>query len=231
MTDADTLLRPPFANPPVDLQRVFRSLLAALAEPGRTLPLPLAVAPGPIHPALAAVAATLLDDSTTVWVGEAAAGSPAARWLAFHTGARTVADPDDADFVIAAHPDDLPPLASLRHGTLESPERSAVVVVALDDRAADARRLGDAPRAANARDDAASDGDASGNDVRYRLSGPGIETEREIALPTAAGILDERGRLEHPFPLGIDCFFVTAAPAEVVGLPRTTRVELAAGRR
>ena len=63
-----------------------------------------------------------------------------------------------------------------------------------------------------------------GEGQRLRLTGPGIETTREIAvagLPT--GFFALRDRLCR-YPLGFDLFIVDGS--DVIGLPRSTRIEV-----
>ncbi|MFG1923060.1 phosphonate C-P lyase system protein PhnH [Cryptosporangium sp. NPDC048952] len=86
--------------------------------------------PAPLSAAAAAVAQTLCDEDTPVWLDRALAGSGAvAAWFAFHTGAPVVADHAEAAFVFATRFENLPPLAELAVGTAEEPHRSATVVL------------------------------------------------------------------------------------------------------
>ncbi|MBN3855605.1 phosphonate C-P lyase system protein PhnH, partial [Paraburkholderia sp. Ac-20340] len=92
----------------------------------------------------------------------------------------------------------LPPLDAFACGTAESPEQSATVFVRVDS------LTGGAP---------------------LTLSGPGIETTQSF---TPAGLparfWQERAALAPLFPCGIDFYFVCGA--QLVGLPRTTCVEV-----
>ncbi len=54
-----------------------------------------------------------------------------------------------------------------------------------------------------------------------RLTGPGIKTAAQLSLPETAAFAANRAL----FPLGFDCFFT--AGAQVAGLPRSTKVEVA----
>ncbi len=54
-----------------------------------------------------------------------------------------------------------------------------------------------------------------------RLTGPGIKTAAHLSLPETAAFAANRAL----FPLGFDCFFT--AGAQVAGLPRSTKVEVA----
>lgn len=194
---APALPAPGFDDPPRDAQRAFRAVLDALARPGIAVPLtgpgrpPAALGPG-----LAAVALTLLDTDCTVWLGgPLAVDAETIAWLDFHTGARRVADPAEAGFLITG-PAALPPLDTLELGTDEAPHLSATVIL-------DVR-------------------EGSGPD-RYTASGPGVNGTVELAAPWAPpGFAAAWARNTAQFPRGADLLLTGAA--EVTGLPRTTRL-------
>jgi alpha-D-ribose 1-methylphosphonate 5-triphosphate synthase subunit PhnH len=211
MTTA-ALPAPGFADPTRDAQRAFRAILDALAHPARTFPLAgPAEPPAVLGPGLAAVALTLLDEDSVVWLGGALGSDPeTAGWLAFHTGARRTSEPAAADFVIAA-PDALPPLASLALGTDEAPHLSATVVL-------------------DARGHAAADPSAarftSGLNTRFTAHGPGIDGTAALAAPWAPeGFAAAWQHNTELFPRGVDLLIVDADT--VTGLPRTTRLTVA----
>lgn len=86
-----------FADPPRDAQRCFRAVLAAFAEPGTIQPLgAVARPPSPLPAGLGAIALTLADHETPVWL--APAYCAAAGWLTFHTGAPVSTDRAAARF-------------------------------------------------------------------------------------------------------------------------------------
>lgn len=188
-----------FARPVFQTQAVFRVLMAALAEPARPLPLPVEAAPpAPLPPGLGAVALTLLDPDTPVWLDPALAASQLVRaWLAFHTGAPVAAEPMDAAFALVVDPLRLPPLAAFAQGTAEYPDRSTTLVIAVD-------RFDTDPSAP-------------------LLTGPGFEAPRRFrALPERAGFQDQWAANRALFPRGVDVVFV--AGGLVAGLPRSTRL-------
>jgi alpha-D-ribose 1-methylphosphonate 5-triphosphate synthase subunit PhnH len=197
---------PGFADPTRDAQRAFRSILAALALPTRPRPLPeLAEPPAALGAGLAAVALTLLDEDSVVWLGGALGDdAETTAWLAFHTGARRADDPAAADFVITA-PDALPPLESLALGTDEAPHLSATVM--LDVRGA-------------------ADGTARFTALTFEAQGPGIDGTAALAAPWAGdGFAAAWRNNNDQFPRGVDLLLVDADT--VTGLPRTTRLTAA----
>lgn len=187
-----------FADPVLDAQRGFRALMEAFASPGTLRPLDLALAPpAPLTRELAAVALTLCDHDSPLWLDSHLCGSAAVcDWLKFHAGTPLVDDPARAHFALATDAGILPSFNSFAPGTDQYPDRSTTVVIALPALA------GGAP---------------------LTLSGPGIENRRTISpfgLPGdfPAQWLENRSK----FPRGIDLLLV--ARGAVIGLPRTTRI-------
>ena len=94
MPDAATI-QPGFADPVLESQSAFRALMRAMARPGRAEALPgLEHAPPPLSPVAAAVALTLIDHDTPVWLDAPLAVQAVRAWLAFHTGAPVIEAPD-----------------------------------------------------------------------------------------------------------------------------------------
>jgi alpha-D-ribose 1-methylphosphonate 5-triphosphate synthase subunit PhnH len=186
-----------FADPVHDSQQVFRTLLTALAEPGRALALPRRVesaAEVGLCPALAAMVLTLADVDTPLhWPQLAPAG---AAWLRFHVGAPLAEAAGAAVFVIAF---DAPPrMAALAAGSDEAPAGSATLLLRL------ARLDGGTP-------------------MRWR--GPGIDGARTVALPLPAGFWDDWSAQHARFPIGVDV--IATDGERVLGLPRSTAVQAA----
>ncbi|RQH05380.1 phosphonate C-P lyase system protein PhnH [Paraburkholderia dinghuensis] len=196
-------LAPGFADPVHDTHAVFRTLLDALARPGRIgvietrLPAADAVH-GAERAGLAAFASllALCDYATPVWLAQPDEALAAA--LRFHAGAPLTDVPALAAFAYVHDAASLPPLETLASGTPESPEQSATVFVRVD----------------------SLTGGAS-----ITLRGPGIEDAHAIA---PAGLPErfwqERTALAAQFPCGIDIYLVCGD--QLVGLPRTTYVEM-----
>ena len=200
-----------FADPVHDAQGVFRAVLLALARPGQVQAVHAAlVPPSPLSPLMAAVALTLLDQDVTAWLSPSlaqGAGEASVRgYLAFHTGTRSITAPGMANFIVCAAPADIPALETLAQGTPAYPDRSATVIV--DVSGVDVSGVLEAPS------------------VSATLSGPGLEHPLAIAIPGFSRALwrqlhDNHGR----YPLGVDLVVCTAGG--VIGLPRSTRIEVA----
>jgi alpha-D-ribose 1-methylphosphonate 5-triphosphate synthase subunit PhnH len=187
-----------FADPVFDAQRVFRAVMNALARPGSIQSLGVALDPPPGLPAgLAAIALTLADHETPLWLdGTLAACGAVTAYLRFHTGATLVPDPADAAFALVADPAGILPFDRFSPGTAEFPDRSTTLVLAVE----------------TLRDE-----------EPLTLAGPGIAVRAHLAAaPRPADLAARLAANGVLFPRGVDLLFVTAR--EVVGLPRTTRI-------
>lgn len=191
-------LRPGFADPGRAAQGVFRAVLDALARPGTVRPLPALIEPPPpLTASLAAIALTLADAETPLWLDPAlAASAEVALLLRFHTGAPLVSEPGEASFALIADPARCPAFASFAQGTQEYPDRSATVVLAVESL-------------------------AEGETLALR--GPGIaEVNRLRARPLPADIVSRLAANRALYPRGVDVLL--AGPDCVAGLPRSVDV-------
>src|SRR5262249_15571727 len=100
------VLAPAFPEPALASQAVFRAVMDALARPGKVVALPRAMAaPAPLSGTAAALACTLLDYETPVWLDATLSKAPqVAEWIRFNTGAAITADPQQASFAFIADP-------------------------------------------------------------------------------------------------------------------------------
>lgn len=190
-------MRPGLADPVLDAQGIFRSVLDALAHPGRVVTVPSAPEPpAPLGPATAAVCLTLLDFETPLWLDPAARTAEAVEYLRFHCGAPICESRAEAAFSVVTDALRLPPLGSFQAGSDEYPDRSTTVIVQVKD---------------------IQEG------IGRRLTGPGIDGERRLKLEGVSGriwgMLRENQGL---FPRGVD--LLVTAGSRLVGLPRTIRV-------
>ena len=189
-----------FAAPVFGAQTAFRALMDGLANPGQPQPLGDGLTPhAGLMPELAAVALTLCDHDTALWLDPALAGSEAlVAWLLFHTAAPVTTDPARAQFALVLNPADLPALDRFALGSDEYPDRSTTVAIAVP----------------------AFDGGAP-----LTLQGPGIKGTRTIApvgLPD--DFVAQWTANRALFPRGVDLLLVVAG--QVIGLPRSTRIAM-----
>jgi alpha-D-ribose 1-methylphosphonate 5-triphosphate synthase subunit PhnH len=196
-------IAPGFGDSVHDAQAVFRAVLNAMSRPGTVQDLePAFDPPAPLLPAAAAICLSLLDFETPVWIDGAGADiDAAAAYLAFHTGAPRVAEPDRGAFALIPDGAMLPRLDSFFRGTDEEPEKSATLIVQVADLAAAGKGQGG-----------------------WRLSGPGIDGAVGLRIDglrdgVAAELADNRDQ----FPCGVDV--ILCAGSRIAALPRTTRVE------
>lgn len=191
-------LPPAFADKVLSAQSTFRSVMDAMARPGSVQRIvPMAGAPGPMMRGTAAIALTLFDHDTPLWLdAEMAESSDVLKWLKFHTGAPVVQDSSIASFALINDGALLPPLDRFALGTGEYPDRSTTVIIQVE--SLDAGRS-------------------------FELRGPGIDGVATLQASIKPFDLFERLRMnEALFPRGIDVVLV--ADDAVVAIPRTTRV-------
>lgn len=192
-----------FENPVFNAQTVFRAVMDAMARPGVVRPLPgFARPPAPLSQAAAAVALTLCDHDTPVWVDAPLQASASVKaWLGFHSGAPLADRPAEAHFAIVANPAELIALENFAQGTQEYPDRSATLILQV-----------------------------SGLSSRpgLLLAGPGIEKTATISpSPLPRHFVEQWKQNNQRFPRGIDV--ILAAPEGIACLPRTTRIKMMEG--
>ena len=191
-------LPPGFADKVLSAQSTFRSVMDAMARPGSVRRIvPLAGTPGPMMRGTAAIALTLFDHDTPLWLDARMSESvEVLKWLRFHTGAPVVQDPSISGFALIADAAELPPLEHFALGSNEYPDRSTTVIVQVESLAA---------------------GRA------FELRGPGIDGVASLQATIGPHDLFERLRINQTlFPRGID--MVLVADDVVVAIPRTTRL-------
>jgi alpha-D-ribose 1-methylphosphonate 5-triphosphate synthase subunit PhnH len=186
-----------FRDPPREAQAVFRTVMESMARPGRIFPLHAGfMPPSPLLPAAAAILVALADFETPVWPDRALADTGAVgEFLRFHTGARLVAEPRDAAFAVIASPAGMLPLASFAQGTLDYPDRSATLILQVED--------------------LRSEG--------WQIEGPGVHGCTHFgAAPLPADFATQLAENHGRFPCGVDLIF--AARDAIAALPRSTRL-------
>jgi alpha-D-ribose 1-methylphosphonate 5-triphosphate synthase subunit PhnH len=171
-----------------------------MSQPGRIVPMTaeLPLPPAPLAPAAYALALTLLDHETPVWLGPELCCGEVEASLRFHCGCPLVAERDRAAFAFLAAEDPVG-LAGFALGTPDYPDRSTTLVLAVAELAVD-------------------------GEGTVRLTGPGIrEAHRLRAVGLAADFWSELQESRRHYPLGLD--LVLVAGDRIVALPRTTVVE------
>jgi alpha-D-ribose 1-methylphosphonate 5-triphosphate synthase subunit PhnH len=186
-----------FADPVFGAQSSFRALMDALASPGLAQALPGAEHPAGLAAELAAVALTVCDHDSEVWLDPILANDAAVvAWLRFQTGAPLVDEPAQAQFALVGDAAQLPVFSHFALGSDEYPDRSTTIALLL-------------PALTGGRE--------------LTLRGPGIKDTRTIApvgLPES--FLGQWADNRALFPRGVDVLLLSGG--QVIGLPRTTRI-------
>jgi alpha-D-ribose 1-methylphosphonate 5-triphosphate synthase subunit PhnH len=185
------------SNPVFAAQATFRAVLDALARPGTIHTIEAAGAPSPLSPTAAAVALTLCDHDTPVWLDATLrASAPVIEWLRFHCNMPVVNAPRDAAFAFISVAGALPPFSDFNIGTPDYPDRSTTIMV----------------QVASLREGA-----------RLTLTGPGIPERRSFHVdPLPRDFSDQLAANRGHFPCGVDLLLV--GDGEIAALPRTTRL-------
>lgn len=198
-----------FDTPALQSAHAFRSIMEAMARPGRIQAVAGAKPPAPLSDAAGTVLLTLCDTDTPVCLAGAADNDEVRAWLAFHTGA-PLSDPSRCMFAVGTW-DSLMPLDAFPVGTSEYPDRSATLIVETAELAAPGTMS------------VTMSGTKSGAMPGAMLTGPGIKSSAALSLPEIAAF--ERNRAL--FPLGLD--FIFTCGAQLAALPRSTRVSAPEG--
>lgn len=198
MRSATQVFEGGFTDTVLNSQEVFRALMDAMANPGRVIPVgDLALAPSPLSPVVASIAATLLDHDAAVWCDKPVkASQDAVAWLKFHTGVELTNDPSQADFALVSDIENMPSFDSFAKGTSEYPDRSTTIILQV----------------------AGFDGPQD-----LILEGPGIK-DREVFAPSELPkmFIEQWAVNRGAFPRGIDLIF--AGNGALAALPRTIRI-------
>lgn len=188
-----------FRDPVFDSQDAFRCFLTALSHPGlaetvRGTP----DGPPALSPAATAIALTLFDFDTPVWLDPTAGTEASEVFLRFHCGCPIVDEPGQAGFAVIAHAAGMPRLGAFGAGEVLYPDRSATLVIQLPS-------LDGGPLVV--------------------LRGPGIDGSRAVApagLP--AWFWADWSANAALYPQGVDVLLVSGSA--VMGLPRSVQAEI-----
>lgn len=195
-------IAPAFADPTRGSQAVFRKVMEAMARPGVIHDLGFAPdAPEGLDRAAGAVALTLFDFETPIWLDPRLRDGLAEAWIRFHCGAPLTQDPMAAAFALVTDLASAPALTAFNMGDAKYPDRSTTLVIQLP---------------------------ALEGGPEVVLTGPGIKTQMTLAL---AGLPDgfwAQVQANHEqFQFGVDFIFV--AGDRVTALPRSTRITIKGG--
>jgi alpha-D-ribose 1-methylphosphonate 5-triphosphate synthase subunit PhnH len=185
-----------FVDKVLSAQSTFRSVMDAMARPGSVQRIEAASGvPAPLMRGSAAIALTLFDQDTPVWLdAKMSATSDVAKWIKFHTSAPVIADSSVCSFALIGDIDQLPALQRFAIGSNDYPDRSTTLIVQVS---------------------SLTQGPA------IELRGPGIDGTAVLRTQIAPELL-ERLVINHAlFPRGID--LVLVADDTMVAIPRTTR--------
>jgi alpha-D-ribose 1-methylphosphonate 5-triphosphate synthase subunit PhnH len=188
---------PGFVDAVHDAQRVFRTVLGALACPGRIERLDATlVPPPPLYPTAAAILLALADFETTIWLDDGLSdASEVAEFLRFHTGARVASSWRDADFALISAPERVPALSTFAQGTPEYPDRSTTLVIQVE----------------------------AMTGAGWEFAGPGIPDRVQFsAAPLPLDFQRQLAENRARFPRGVDLIFATAT--DIAALPRSARI-------
>jgi alpha-D-ribose 1-methylphosphonate 5-triphosphate synthase subunit PhnH len=187
-----------FADKVLSAQSTFRSVMDALARPGSVQRIvATSGAPSPVMRGTAAIALTLFDHDTPVWLDPAMSGtSDVTKWLKFHTGAPVIADSSICSFALIGDARALPGLDRFAFGSNEYPDRSTTLILQVE---------------------SLTEGS------QFELRGPGIDGTAVLRSKFQPADLFDRLAINAAlFPRGIDIVLVT--DDAIVAIPRTTRL-------
>ncbi|KWV51719.1 phosphonate C-P lyase system protein PhnH [Bradyrhizobium macuxiense] len=187
-----------FADKVLSAQSTFRSVMDAMARPGSIQRVTASAGtPAGMMRGSAAIALTLFDHDTPIWLDAAMSATPdVARWLKFHTSAPVIADSSIASFALVGNPANLPALDHFAFGSNEYPDRSTTLILQVDSLA---------------------------HGPAFELKGPGIEgTALLQAMIRPRDLFARLSINEALFPRGIDVVLVH--DDVIVAIPRTTRL-------
>ena len=186
-----------FSEPVHHAQSVFRMMMECLSRPGTIQSiLPEIEPPKPMGAAAGAMALTLLDHDTPVWLTQGLAKSAVADWIAFHTGAPITREKSEARFAFAESGASFASFGLFALGSQEYPDRSTTIIL-------EVASLDKGPA--------------------LTLSGPGI---RDSAMIAPLGLPDiflrQWADNRALFPRGVDVLLTTGR--QMLGLPRTCKI-------
>ncbi|KRR17013.1 phosphonate C-P lyase system protein PhnH [Bradyrhizobium retamae] len=193
-----TELHAGFADKVLSAQSTFRSVMDAMTRPGSVQRVTAAAGtPAGMMRGAAAIALTLFDHDTPIWLDAAMSATPdVAKWLNFHASAPVVAVSSIASFALVGDAKNLPALDRFAFGSNEYPDRSTTLILQVES-------LTQGPT--------------------FEMRGPGIDGTTLLQATLQPRDLFQRLTInEALFPRGIDVVLVH--DDLIVAIPRTTRL-------
>ena len=187
-----------FADKVLSAQSTFRSVMDAMARPGRVARIVATTgAPAVMMRGSAAIALTLFDHDTPLWLDPLMSEtSEVTKWLKFHTGAPVIADSSICSFALIGDARALPGLDRFAFGSSEYPDRSTTLILQVE---------------------------SVTQGSMLELRGPGIDGVAMLQATIQPTDLFERLAINAAlFPRGIDVVLVH--DDAIVAIPRTTRL-------
>lgn len=190
-------LPPGFADKVLSAQSTFRSVMDAMARPGTVSRISAAAGtPAPLMRGTAAIALTLFDHDTPVWLDSIMSATPdIGKWLKFHTSAPVIAEPSASHFALIGDASRMPPLDRFAFGSSEYPDRSTTLIIQVDS-------LNSGPA--------------------WELRGPGIDGAAVLQATIQGNLFEQLAVNAALFPRGIDVVLIH--DDTIVAVPRTTRL-------
>lgn len=190
-------LPPGFADKVLSAQSTFRSVMDAMAHPGTVSRISAgAGTPAPLMRGTAAIALTLFDHDTPVWLDRITSATPdIGKWLKFHTSAPVITEPSASHFAVIGDAREVPQLDRFAFGSSEYPDRSTTLIVQVDS-------LASGPA--------------------WELRGPGIDGAVVLQVTIQGNLFEQLAVNATLFPRGIDVVLVH--DDTIVAIPRTTRL-------
>ncbi|MEW7009259.1 phosphonate C-P lyase system protein PhnH [Lentilitoribacter sp. EG35] len=142
-----------FVDAPVESAQAFRKIMNVMARPGLIEDLAVAAPPQPLSPAMGTLLLTLCDGQTSIFLAGEYDSAAVREWITFHCNAQ-FADAATCMFAIGNW-SSLLPIDQYSIGTSQYPDRSATLIVEMDELTSHGQEL----------------------------SGPGIETVKHLSLP------------------------------------------------
>jgi alpha-D-ribose 1-methylphosphonate 5-triphosphate synthase subunit PhnH len=186
-----------FADKVLSAQSTFRSVMDAMARPGSVRHIAATGgAPSVMMRGTAAIALTLFDRDTPLWLDPTMSETPdVTEWLKFHTGAPVIADSSICSFALIGDARALPGLDRFAFGSNEYPDRSTTLILQVE---------------------------SLTHGAAFDLRGPGIDGTAILQAAIQPADLFERLEINRAlFPRGIDVVLVH--DDAIVAIPRTTR--------